>query len=58
VRSENGDLALQEARYTVRSTVVSGVGIIITIGAGLFLAVWWITHWRKSRRRPVTVLPS
>lgn len=58
VRSENGDLELQEARYTVRSTVVSGVGVIITIGAGLFLAVWWVTHWRKSRRRPVTALPS
>ena len=38
------------ARYTVRSTVVSGVGIFLTIGAGLFLAIWWITHWRASRR--------
>jgi hypothetical protein len=37
----------------VRSTVISGVGIFLTIGAGLFLAVWWITHWRRSRRRPV-----
>ncbi len=39
-------------RYTVRSTVVSGVGMFLTIGAGLFLAIWWITHWRRSRRRP------
>jgi hypothetical protein len=53
VTSENGALPLQEARYTVRSTVVSGVGVFLTIGAGLFLAIWWVTHWRKSRRRPV-----
>lgn len=53
VTSEDGTLALQRARYTVRSTVVSGVGVFLTIGAGLFLALWWITHWRRSRRRPV-----
>ncbi len=53
VRSEDGKLALGSARYTVRSTVVSGVGIFLTIGAGLFLAIWWITHWRRSRRQPI-----
>jgi len=58
VTSEDGVLALQQARYTVRSTVVSGMGIFLTIGAGLFLAIWWVTHWRKSRRRPVTALTS
>ena len=51
--SEDGKLPLGTARYTVRSTVVSGVGIFLTIGAGLFLAIWWITHWRRSRRQPV-----
>lgn len=58
VTSEDGVLALQQARYTVRSTVVSGMGIFLTISAGLFLAIWWVTHWRKSRRRPVTALTS
>jgi hypothetical protein len=53
VTSEDGRLPLSSARYTVRSTVISGVGIFLTIGAGLFLAIWWITHWRRSRRRPV-----
>jgi hypothetical protein len=53
VTSEDGRLALSSARYTVRSTVISGVGIFLTISAGLFLAIWWITHWRRSRRRPV-----
>ena len=46
-------LPLQRPRYTVRSTVFSGVGVFLTIGAGLFLAIWWVTHWRRSRRRPV-----
>jgi hypothetical protein len=53
VTSEDGRLQLSSARYTVRSTVISGVGIFLTIGAGLFLAIWWVTHWRRSRRRPV-----
>jgi hypothetical protein len=51
VSSADGALPLGRVRYTVRSTVVSGVGIFLTIGAGLFLAIWWLTHWRKSRRR-------
>ena len=53
VTSEDGNLALGSARYTVRSTAVSGVGIFLTIGAGIFLAIWWLTHWRRSRRHPV-----
>jgi hypothetical protein len=53
VTTADGQLPLQGARYTVRSTVVSGVGVFLTIGAGLFLAVWWITHWRRSRRQPI-----
>jgi hypothetical protein len=50
--SEDGRLTIQQSRFTVRSTVVSGVGVFLTIGAGLFLAIWWITHWRRSRRAP------
>ncbi len=53
VTSEDGKLTLGSARYTVRSTVVSGVGVFLTIGAGVFLAIWWITHWRRSRRQPI-----
>ena len=56
--SEDGALSLGRARYTVRSTVVSGVGVIITISAILFLAFWWITHWRRSRRATTTVTVS
>lgn len=57
VASEDGALELQRARYTVRSTVVSGVGVFLTIGAGLFLAVWWLTHWRRTRRNRMPVAP-
>ena len=28
-------------RYTVRSTAISGIGLVLSIGAGLFLLVWW-----------------
>ncbi len=52
VGSPDGGLDLQRARYTVRSSGVSGVGLVLTIGAGLFLAAWWLTHWRRSRRHP------
>ena len=30
--------------------VFSGVGIILSIGAGLFLLAWWAKHWRTARR--------
>ena len=56
VGSPDGGLDLQRARYTVRSSGVSGVGLVLTIGAGLFLAAWWLTHWRRSRRRPTPAL--
>ena len=38
------------ARFTVRSTAVSGIGLIISIGAGLFLLLWWLRHYRTARR--------
>ncbi|MCU1455393.1 MAG: hypothetical protein JWN46_3539 [Acidimicrobiales bacterium] len=52
VRSADGTTILPAAttRYTVRSTAVSGVGIVLTAGAALFLLLWWGSHWRSSRR--------
>ena len=58
VSSADGRLDLQRARYTVRSSGVSGVGLVLTIGAGLFLAAWWLTHWRRSRRAPTPALAT
>jgi hypothetical protein len=50
VRTADGERTLTTSRYTVRSTAVSGVGLVVSVGAGLFLIVWWARHWRRTRR--------
>lgn len=50
VTSPDGKLALGTARFTVRSTAVSGVGVVLSIGAGLFLLVWWGRNFHRTRR--------
>lgn len=49
VTSPDG-LLLGEGRFTVRSTAVSGLGIVLSILAALFLLLWWIRHFRQGRR--------
>jgi len=51
IRSADGRLLIQRGRITFRSTVFSGVGVVLTVGAGGFLAVWWAHHARRERRR-------
>jgi hypothetical protein len=53
LRAPDGDpqLLLAESRFTVRSTAISGVGTALSIGAGLFLLVWWGNHLRGRRSR-------
>ena len=51
VQSPDGALVLAESRFTVRSTAISGVGTALSIGAGLFLLVWWGNHLRGRRSR-------
>ncbi|MGZ4674910.1 MAG: DUF6049 family protein [Acidimicrobiia bacterium] len=58
VSSPDGGLDLQRSRYTVRSSAVSGVGLFLTLGAALFLAVWWFVHWRRNRRPSAPVFAS
>ncbi|MEP6625498.1 MAG: DUF6049 family protein [Acidimicrobiia bacterium] len=53
--SPDRGIDLQRARYTVRSSVVSGVGLILTIGAMVFLAGWWLAHWRRNRRAEAAI---
>lgn len=48
--SPDGVLTVGRARLTVRSTVVSGVGLVLSIGAGLVLVGWWARHWHSTRR--------
>jgi hypothetical protein len=48
VTTEDG-LPIQSTRVSVRSSVVSGVGVFLMIGALVFLAGWW--GWDIHRRR-------
>ena len=51
VRSCDGELELGADRVTVRATAPSGLGLVLSGGAGAFLLVWWARHWRTVRRR-------
>jgi hypothetical protein len=51
VTSPDGSLKINSSELTIRSTVVSGVGAVLTAGAGLFLLVWWGNNLRRSRHR-------
>jgi hypothetical protein len=49
--SEDGQLPIgAPTEITVRSTVFSGWGAMLTVGALVFLAGWWANHIWRSRR--------
>jgi hypothetical protein len=50
VTSPDRSLVLDTSTFDIRSTAISGVGLVLSVGAGLFLAIWWARHWRSSRR--------
>ena len=50
LESPDGKLTIGRARLTVRSTATSGLGVFISTGAALFLALWWGRHTVKGRR--------
>ena len=51
ITSPDGRLSFGPAtRITVRSAVFSGVGAALTVGALLFLLLWWANHFRRTRR--------
>ncbi|HEX6423687.1 MAG TPA: DUF6049 family protein [Acidimicrobiales bacterium] len=50
VTSPDGSIVLDTSTFDVRSTTISGVGLVLSAGAGLFLVIWWARHWRSSRR--------
>jgi hypothetical protein len=41
---------LSATKIEVRSTVVSWVGLVLTVAAGLVLVIWWARHFRDARR--------
>jgi hypothetical protein len=51
VTSPEGDLQIQRTEVRVRSTFVSNVGLFLTIGAILFLGLWWGNDFRRRRKR-------
>lgn len=53
ITSPDGNLVVDETTFNVRSTVISGVGLVLSVGAGLFLVIWWARHWRRTRRPSV-----
>jgi hypothetical protein len=58
LESPDGRLELGRSRFTITSTVASGVGLILSVGAALFLLLWWGSHWRTVRRARRLVDPE
>lgn len=52
VRSPDDGVTLAQSQYTIRSTAVSSVGLVLSFGAAAFLAVWWARNWYRSRQVP------
>lgn len=50
LESPDGRLEVGRARLTVRSTAASSVSLGVSLGAVLFLAVWWGRHALRGRR--------
>jgi hypothetical protein len=51
ITSPDGTKTITHTQFDVRSTAVSGIGLVLTIAAGLFLLLWWGRHWRDARRK-------
>jgi hypothetical protein len=58
LRAPSGEPELARAQFTVVSTAVPGVGILLSVGAGLVLVWWWVRHWRRTRRDPTGEDPT
>lgn len=50
IRTTDGEIVLDEVDLTVRSTAVPGIGVVLSVGAVVFLVVWWTRHWLRARR--------
>jgi hypothetical protein len=50
---------IETTEMTVRSTVFSSIGVLLTAGALLFLAGWWGNYiWRSRRKRRAASAPA
>lgn len=50
VETPTGDRHLASSTDTVRVTALSDVGLVLMIGAALFLVFWWVRNARHGRR--------
>ena len=60
LQTPDGGMLIGRTRMTVRSTAFSGVGVVLSVGAMAFLAIWWgrsILQARRARRRPRHAAP-
>jgi hypothetical protein len=60
LQTPDGGMLIGRTRMTVRSTAFSGVGVVLSVGAIAFLAIWWgrsILQARRARRRPRHAAP-
>jgi hypothetical protein len=56
VATPDGGFLLASRTVTLRSSAVSGLGVVLSIGALAFLAVWWGRNLRRRHReRPRSV---
>ncbi len=58
VSSSDGGLVISDARFRVRSTAVSSVGIGLMVGAIVFLVGWWALHIRRRHRARAVPQPT
>ena len=49
LHSPDGTLLIGRTRTAIRSTTPTGVGLGLTVGAALFLVVWWAVDMRRRR---------
>jgi hypothetical protein len=50
MQSPDGSLVVSHTQITVRSTAASGIGLLLSAAAGLFLLLWWGRHVLHGRR--------
>lgn len=53
-----GGHSIRQGQFIITSSAFSGVGIVLSIGAGAFLLAWWARHWRTVRRDRRLVTPQ
>src|SRR5690606_38564306 len=45
-----GNRLTEPVELQARVNTLTGIGYVVTVGAGLVLASWWFAHYRRKRR--------